>query len=115
MVNPVRFTLAVWLLAIAQLLHWAFGVEPHVAGQPVAAAWVQVLWWLGSMVVSWIVMRAFAPKPEAPEIQRGTIPTVQDGRRFVRIYGEQWIHDPEVLAMQPIDPPDPITKKGGKK
>lgn len=89
--------------------------RPVAEGAPVRLAVVNIWVYLGMMVLSWIITAALTPKPRPPEIQRGTVPTVTDGKRVIRIYGTQWIEDPGVLAMQQVDPADPIRTKGGKK
>lgn len=54
------------------------------------------------------------PKPQTPQPQKGTVPSIKDGKKVVRVFGTVWIDDPMQLAMQQTGA-DPIRSKGGKK
>lgn len=67
-------------------------------------------------VVIGAVFLAFSarPKNQTPQPQRGTVPSIKDGKKVVRVFGTVWIDDPMQLAMQQTGA-DPIRSKGGKK
>jgi len=75
---------------------------------------VHIFYYIAILIVSSVVMAAIAPKPKPPPAQKGTIPTIKDGKRVLRVYGTVWIDDPMQLAMKQLDA-EPIKKKGGKK
>lgn len=53
-------------------------------------------------------------RTQTPQPQRGTVPSIKDGKKVVRVFGTVWIDDPMQLAMQQMGE-DPIRSKGGKK
>lgn len=54
------------------------------------------------------------PKTQTPQPQKGTLPSIKDGKKVVRVFGTVWIDDPMQLAMQQMGE-DPIRSKSGKK
>lgn len=108
-----RIALTVLLLGAGLLDALAPGlrVDGVEVKQAVINFWVQI----ALLVVSYVIAVATAPKPKKPEPQKGEVPNTKDGKRVVRIFGTVWRTEPEILAMQQIDPPDPIRTKGGKK
>lgn len=53
-------------------------------------------------------------RTQTPQPQRGTLPSIKDGKKVARVFGTVWIDDPMQLAMQQTGE-DPIRSKGGKK
>lgn len=49
-------------------------------------------------------------KTQTQQPQKGTIPSVKDGKKIVRVFGTVWIDDPMQLAMQQTGE-DPIRSK----
>jgi hypothetical protein len=112
--EPTRWE-AIAILCLCALA-WVHGVlnpaTPRVDGVELQLAfWVQLV----LMVVSYVLSAALAPKPETPQPEIAKVPRVEDGKRVILISGTVWIDDPTQLAMQQINPPDPIKTKGGKK
>ncbi|MEI7036428.1 hypothetical protein [Fulvimonas yonginensis] len=66
------------------------------------------------VIVSVFLAASASARVQTPQPERGDVPTVQDGKRIIRVYGTVWIDDPMQLAMQQVGT-DAIRKKGGKK
>ena len=89
----------------AQLL----GLLPGDA--PLGRAWVQYIVYAVILIVSYYAAKSAMGKIKGPEAQKSEVPTTVDGARVRRKYGTVWISDPTTLAMQQVEPSDPIKKK----
>lgn len=69
---------------------------------------------LAIVVVATFIMKALAPKQEAPEPRDVETPVSEEGTTIRKIYGTVWIKDPMIVAFQKVGQ-DPIRSKGGKK
>ncbi|MFK2904580.1 hypothetical protein ISP17_11440 [Dyella ginsengisoli] len=65
-------------------------------------------------IVSAYLALSSKPKVQTPQPEKGTVPSVKDGKKIIRVFGTVWIDDPMQLAMQQTGT-DPIRTKGGKK
>jgi hypothetical protein len=72
--------------------------------------WVQ----LAILIISALLAYAMRPKVEGPKPQEGTIPSVEDGKSIIRIYGTVWIDDSIVLGWKQLGVEE-IKSGGGKK
>ena len=88
-------------------VHWMMS-EP-VPQRAVAPVVIQLI----IMAVSALISYAMRPKVEQVKPQEGSIPTTEEGKAVVRIYGDNWIDDSVVLAWKQLGT-EPI-KSGGKK
>lgn len=66
-----------------------------------------------AMVVSIAITYANRPKTEPIKPQEGTIPTVEDGKSIVRLYGTDWFDDSMILGWKNLG--TEAIKSGGSK
>lgn len=74
--------------------------------------WIYVIVLILAIAIS-IAMR---PKPQSqkpPSLADFSVPTAEEGREVLVIFGEVWIDDPNVLAFGDLRT-TPIKAKGGK-
>jgi hypothetical protein len=69
-----------------------------------------------ALIVSVALSVAMRPRPQAqkpPALADFAVPTAEEGREIVVIFGEVWIEDPNVLAYGDLRT-TPIKASGGK-
>lgn len=76
------------------------------------ATWFYII----MLVVSLVVSVAMRPKPQnakPPALVDFSVPTAEEGREIMKIFGTVWIDDPNVLWYGDLRT-KPIKAKGGK-
>ncbi len=74
--------------------------------------WVYVFV-LGLSIVLSIAMRPRPQSQKPPALADFSVPTAEEGREVLVIFGEVWVDDPNVLAYGDLRT-TPIKAKGGK-
>jgi uncharacterized membrane protein len=78
---------------------------------------MEVLYYIGVLIVSAIVSYALAPKPPSPKpaaLSDFDIPTAEQGRPIPVVFGTVTVTGPNVIWYGDMEA-EPIKKKGGKK
>lgn len=74
-----------------------------------------IFWrFVAMLVISAVVSRVTAPKPQTPKPGVAEVPVAEEGRKVIRIYGTRWRKDAQILGFKQTGS-DRIRSKGGKK
>lgn len=69
---------------------------------------------IASFLISTVISYITRPRVEAPKPGVYEVPEVEEGRPHIKVYGTDWIDDPQMLGFKKMGT-DRIRKSGGKK